>query len=461
MTTTLTWDILYGDGVVISAAQNGETTNYTYGLERISAITGRTRTEYVYDGRGSVAAEVSYNNAWYTFGGGLARKNVVSKSYSPFGELLTEQTSGFGYNGEYYNAATGMIYLRARFYEPEMNRFGQKDLLRGSITNPISLNRYLYCQSDPVNFADYNGLQMVNVCVADGGGGGGKKTTTSSSGSTTPRIYTNTSQSKAYSNSYQEYQDQRRNAVTPNPQEYAMLRQAGYTGSFSQYASNKTHTQFPSYPEYMQGKAMGNPYYVTYNNGKPTPVAYQRTYYTNNQSNNATSSTPTEALPSVQDPTSGQGYSCGRGTIEKKTHGTIAVGGELTAAFGLRASIGAQLVLDSNGRIGLLFYAGGGGGFPAAASTITVTLTSAESIDDLRGWGAVGGGSLGVGGAEVTVGSNYGGFTVSFGPSTPLPEAHGEVTYTWVVDITEQLKRTGKYDIVYSEITEAYEGAVI
>ena len=310
MTTTLTWDILYGDGVVISAAQNGETTNYTYGLERISAITGRTRTEYVYDGRGSVAAEVSYNNAWYTFGGGLARKNVVSKSYSPFGELLTEQTSGFGYNGEYYNAATGMIYLRARFYEPEMNRFGQKDTLRGSIADGISLNRYLYCQSDPVNFADYNGLQMVNVCVADGGGGGGKKTTTSSSGSTTPRIYTNTSQPKVYSNSYQEYQDQRRNAVTPNPQEYAMLRQTGYSGNFSQYASDKFHTQFPSYPEYMQGRAMGNPYYVTYNNGKPTPVAYQRTFYSNSQSNNATSSISRDA-PEVYNVTGGQEYSCG------------------------------------------------------------------------------------------------------------------------------------------------------
>ena len=310
LTTTLTWDILYGDGVVISADQNGKSTNYTYGLERISAISGSTRTEYVYDGRGSVAAEVSYNNAWYTFGGGLARKNVVSKSYSPFGELLTEQTSGFGYNGEYYNAATGMIYLRARFYAPEMNRFGQKDTLRGNIADGISLNRYLYCQSDPVNFADYNGLQMVNVCVADGGGGGGKKTTTSSSGSTTPRVYTNTSQPKVYSNSYQEYQDQRRNAVTPNPQEYAMLRQTGYSGNFSQYASDKFHTQFPSYPEYMQGKAMGNPYYVTYNNGKPTPVAYQRTFYTNNQSNNTTSGISRDA-PEVYDVTGGQ-YSCGR-----------------------------------------------------------------------------------------------------------------------------------------------------
>ena len=188
LTTTLTWDILYGDGVVIGAAQNGEQTNYTYGLERISALTGKTRTEYVYDGRGSVAAEVSYNDSWYTFGGALARKNVVSKSYSPFGELLTENTSGFGYNGEYYNAVTGMIYLRARFYEPEMNRFSQKDTLRGSILDPVGLNRYLYCQSDPVNFADYNGLQMVNVCVADGGGSGrdNSKYARTTASSTTP-----------------------------------------------------------------------------------------------------------------------------------------------------------------------------------------------------------------------------------------------------------------------------------
>ena len=312
LTTTLTWDILYGDGVVISAAQNGESTSYTYGLERISALTGKTRTEYVYDGRGSVAAEVSYNNAWYTFGGGLARKNVVSKSYSPFGELLTEQTSGFGYNGEYYNAATGMIYLRARFYAPEMNRFGQKDSLRGSVIDGISLNRYLYCQSDPVNFADYNGLQMVNVCVADGGG---KKPTTSSSGSTTPRIYTNTSQPKVYSNSYQEYQDQRRNAVTPNPQEYQILRRSGVNESYSQYVNNKIHTQFPSYQEYMQGKAMGNPYYVTYNNGKPTPVAYQRAFYTNNQSNNTTSGI-SQGAPEVYDVPGGQ-YSCGRDNVNQ------------------------------------------------------------------------------------------------------------------------------------------------
>ena len=95
-----------------------------------------------------------------------------------------------------------------------------------------------------------------------------------------------------------------------------MLRQTGYSGSFSQYASNKTHTQFPSYPEYMQGRAMGNPYYVTYNNGKPTPVAYQRAFYTNNQSNNPTNSISRDA-PEVYDVTGGQGYSCGRDNVNQ------------------------------------------------------------------------------------------------------------------------------------------------
>ena len=162
-TTDLTWDILMGDGVVISASINGEETNYTYGLERISAQTGNRKTEYVYDGRGSVAAEVSYNNAWYTFGGAFSKKDVTTKSYTPFGEQIGEQVSGFGYNGEYYNAATGMVYLRARFYEPEMNRFSQKDIVRGSITAPNSLNRYTYVQNDPVNFIDPSGEKLMST----------------------------------------------------------------------------------------------------------------------------------------------------------------------------------------------------------------------------------------------------------------------------------------------------------
>ena len=38
----------------------------------------------------------------------------TSTAYSAYGEILTEKVSGFGYNGEYYDAATGMLNLRAR-----------------------------------------------------------------------------------------------------------------------------------------------------------------------------------------------------------------------------------------------------------------------------------------------------------------------------------------------------------
>lgn len=42
LTSALTWDILYGDGVVSGETKNGEATNCTYGLERVSALNGST-----------------------------------------------------------------------------------------------------------------------------------------------------------------------------------------------------------------------------------------------------------------------------------------------------------------------------------------------------------------------------------------------------------------------------------
>ena len=49
----------------------------------------------------------------------------VIKSYTPYGEQLNEKLFGFGYNGEEYDSATGMVYLRARWYEPAMVSSGR------------------------------------------------------------------------------------------------------------------------------------------------------------------------------------------------------------------------------------------------------------------------------------------------------------------------------------------------
>ena len=75
------------------------------------------------------------------------------------------KASGFTYNAEQYDTATGMLNLRARQYEPAMNRFSQKDKLRGSASTPLSLNRYGYVQNDPVNLIDPSGMRHVDMQV--------------------------------------------------------------------------------------------------------------------------------------------------------------------------------------------------------------------------------------------------------------------------------------------------------
>ncbi|GHU83103.1 hypothetical protein FACS1894196_2460 [Clostridia bacterium] len=162
-------DITLGYGEVLEEVHNdGSRTAYTYGLERISAVTtgigtlpnaanntaNRTlKTAYVYDGRGSVAQTIS-------------DIGTTSLRYTPFGEQIgngSTKVSGYTYNGEAYDAATGMLNLRARQYEPAMNRFNQKDLLKGNVWEPLSLNRYAYVLNNPITYADPSGLKEVEA----------------------------------------------------------------------------------------------------------------------------------------------------------------------------------------------------------------------------------------------------------------------------------------------------------
>lgn len=44
-----------------------------------------------------------------------------------------------------------------------MNRFSQKDVLKGNIYTASSLNRYLYVQNDPINFIDPSGMLLEGI----------------------------------------------------------------------------------------------------------------------------------------------------------------------------------------------------------------------------------------------------------------------------------------------------------
>ncbi|MBI4492385.1 MAG: RHS repeat-associated core domain-containing protein [Chloroflexi bacterium] len=73
---------------------------------------------------------------------------------------LTQGTDSqpFQYTGEQRDGETGFAYLRARMYDPGLGRFLQRDSFAGLLRNPLSLHRYVYARTNPVNLLDPSGL---------------------------------------------------------------------------------------------------------------------------------------------------------------------------------------------------------------------------------------------------------------------------------------------------------------
>ncbi|WP_347485268.1 RHS repeat-associated core domain-containing protein [Vandammella animalimorsus] len=72
------------------------------------------------------------------------------------------------YTGERYDADTGLIYLRARDYDPATGRFISMDEHPGDQRIPLTLNKYLYANADPVNFIDPSGYMTMVAGVGMG-----------------------------------------------------------------------------------------------------------------------------------------------------------------------------------------------------------------------------------------------------------------------------------------------------
>ncbi len=65
--------------------------------------------------------------------------------------------SAFAYDGEQLDPDTGLIYLRARWYDPQAAKFLSIDPFPGNARRPITLNDYAFASADPVNNVDPSG----------------------------------------------------------------------------------------------------------------------------------------------------------------------------------------------------------------------------------------------------------------------------------------------------------------
>jgi RHS repeat-associated protein/uncharacterized repeat protein (TIGR01451 family) len=98
---------------------------------------------------------------------------VSRASYSPFGEQRVEgEALGYGYTGERQDAATGLVFLRARWYHPATGRFLTPDRYGATSNDPRTLHRYLYALGNPLNRIDPSGeftlgSVMISISISD------------------------------------------------------------------------------------------------------------------------------------------------------------------------------------------------------------------------------------------------------------------------------------------------------
>ena len=131
-------------------------------------------TTYYYYGNGLNAQDngesyfvYHFNNVGSTMAVTDAKGNVVETyNYTPYGELIDgeyREDIPFLYNGQYgvTTDSNGLYYMRARYYNVEIKRFINQDVLLGVLERVSSLNRYAYVEGNPVSFLDPFGLEKI------------------------------------------------------------------------------------------------------------------------------------------------------------------------------------------------------------------------------------------------------------------------------------------------------------
>ena len=108
---------------------------------------------FLFDQVGSTAALADSS-------GNLLEQNA----YDSFGNSSGSARTRYGYTGRERDSDTGMLYYRARFYDPQVGRFVSTDPVG---FNGQDVNLYGYVWNNPVNYRDPLGLDGWGNDLAD------------------------------------------------------------------------------------------------------------------------------------------------------------------------------------------------------------------------------------------------------------------------------------------------------
>ena len=159
--TTYTYNTNCRLSTLLCKTTNGVITKYVYGRGLIGEETNSSFKTYHFDFRGStIAITDEAGNITDTF------------AYDTYGKLIertSETDTVFLYDGRdgVVTDTNGLLYMRARYYSPEMKRFVNADIVAGQISNAVTLNRFAYANGNPVSNIDPFGLSSEGKTDGD------------------------------------------------------------------------------------------------------------------------------------------------------------------------------------------------------------------------------------------------------------------------------------------------------
>lgn len=154
-------------GLRTSRTGDGSTTRYTWDTTGgVPLLLSEGDTSYVYDAEGLPLERIDGDgNVVFLHHDQLGSTRMLTDedgevvgtvSYDAYGRVAGSTgsvTTPFGFAGEYTDADTGLVYLRARYYDPATGQFLTRDPLEDLSGEP-----YLYAGGDPIGSTDPLGL---------------------------------------------------------------------------------------------------------------------------------------------------------------------------------------------------------------------------------------------------------------------------------------------------------------
>ncbi|MCW5939365.1 MAG: RHS repeat-associated core domain-containing protein [Fimbriimonadaceae bacterium] len=112
----------------------------------------------LYDGHGNMVGEVARaaSSPWFSLGS--------QRKYDAWGQVRSGSGPDQGYCANLQHrrdAESGLVYMRARYYEPWTGRFLSEDPAKDGA------NWYAYCANDPVNLFDPDGREVATATAVN------------------------------------------------------------------------------------------------------------------------------------------------------------------------------------------------------------------------------------------------------------------------------------------------------